>query len=216
MDSQSKDDKYSTKTTKSSIVILSNKKYLSFVVSQFKSFNQILWVEDFVSLIDKISKIPVAVVISDYELFDQKIMHKYPQIKFILVSNKEIKQDANNSIKILHKPICINNLLSEILLSIKNTNTSGATIGTLCFNFYGRKIETEEGKIISLTEKEALLINYLYENKNFIKREEILKSIWGYSDMIETHTLETHIYRLRKKISEDFIINSEQGYMIKS
>ena len=71
---------------------------------------------------------------------------------------------------------------------------------------------------VLLTEKEQEILLYLYDYKfEGIKRERLLKDIWGYVDGVETHTLETHIYRLRKKIEEDptipqILITDEDGY----
>ena len=72
---------------------------------------------------------------------------------------------------------------------------------------------------ISLTEREVQLIELLYKEKNSISKSYILKKIWKYSDIADTHTVETHIYRLRKKIyskfnDNSFIINSGDGYTI--
>ncbi len=71
---------------------------------------------------------------------------------------------------------------------------------------------------LELTEKEIDLIELL-KKKSFIKKKEILSTIWKYSDDADTHTVETHIYRLRKKIKdifndEKFIKSSKKGYTI--
>ena len=71
---------------------------------------------------------------------------------------------------------------------------------------------------LELTEKEIELIELLYK-KLFTKKKEILSTIWKYSDDADTHTVETHIYRLRKKIKEVFnddlfIKNDKRGYTI--
>ena len=71
---------------------------------------------------------------------------------------------------------------------------------------------------LELTEKEIELIELL-KKKPFIKKKEILSTIWKYSDNADTHTVETHIYRLRKKIKDNFndnglIKSSKKGYTI--
>ena len=76
----------------------------------------------------------------------------------------------------------------------------------------------KDGLSLELTEKEIELIELL-KKKNYIKKKEILSIIWKYSDDADTHTVETHIYRLRKKIKdifndEIFIKNEKQGYTI--
>lgn len=72
---------------------------------------------------------------------------------------------------------------------------------------------------VQLTQKETQLICYLKEKNRPVSRGELLSDVWGYVDGLETHTLETHIYRLRQKIEEDssnpiFIITKEDGYEV--
>ena len=58
-----------------------------------------------------------------------------------------------------------------------------------------------KNKIINLTEKESRLLNFILENKeSVLKKDEILINVWGFSERINTHTLETHIYSLKKKL----------------
>ncbi len=58
---------------------------------------------------------------------------------------------------------------------------------------------------ISLTDKEVALLKYLYNHqKESVTKEALLSAVWGYKDGIDTHTLETHIYRLRQKVAEAF------------
>ena len=70
-----------------------------------------------------------------------------------------------------------------------------------------------------MTEKEIHLIELLLKNTNPITKEVILSSVWNYSSNADTHTVETHIYRLRKKIKdkfldEEFILNDKDGYYL--
>ena len=72
---------------------------------------------------------------------------------------------------------------------------------------------------LKLTEKEIDIILYLNNTKNKRDVVNLQKNIWGYSENIETHTVETHIYRLRKKINdlfkdENFILTHKNGYFI--
>ena len=58
-----------------------------------------------------------------------------------------------------------------------------------------------KNKVINLTEKESKLLNFILENKeNVLKKDEILTNVWGITERINTHTLETHIYSLKKKL----------------
>jgi len=77
------------------------------------------------------------------------------------------------------------------------------------------------GHVERLTEKEIHLLKYLYTHRNTeIKRSLLLEDVWGYGDAMDTHTLETHIYRLRQKIEEDpaspqILINGVEGYILR-
>ena len=77
-----------------------------------------------------------------------------------------------------------------------------------------------DNKKLKLTEKEVNTIIYLSKKMKTVSIKELQKNVWRYQSNIETHTVETHIYRLRKKISEifkdeDFIVSKKNGYQIK-
>ena len=70
-----------------------------------------------------------------------------------------------------------------------------------------------------LTEKEITTILYLYNSNDEVTVEELQNKVWNYQKELETHTVETHIHRLRKKIQQmfndnDFIISKKNGYQI--
>ena len=78
---------------------------------------------------------------------------------------------------------------------------------------------TYGGLILKLTEKEINSIVYLNKATNSVKVNELQSKVWSYQSELETHTVETHIYRLRKKIlkvfnDEDFIKSNKDGYQI--
>ena len=73
--------------------------------------------------------------------------------------------------------------------------------------------------MLKLTEKEANIIIYLSDSKKIVDIKQLQSKVWGYNSKLETHTVETHIYRLRKKILEcfkdkNFIISKKNGYEI--
>ena len=76
-------------------------------------------------------------------------------------------------------------------------------------------------EIIKLTEKEVAIIKYLYKAKDkIVSKNELLQEVWGYSPEVTTHTIETHIYRLRQKVehedvSAQIILTSDGGYQLK-
>lgn len=81
---------------------------------------------------------------------------------------------------------------------------------------------TENSVTVPLTEKEVELLEQLTQNTGAIlTRDALLKSVWGYGDDINTHTLETHIYRLRGKLRQlneslDIVFSEEGGYRLKN
>ena len=111
------------------------------------------------------------------------------------------------------------NKIVENVIAKKNFNkNSSIKIKQYTLDKNERKL-IKEKKYILLTEKEIQLLELLLHNKNSINKDEILKEVWGYSEDADTHTVETHIYRLRKKIKktfldEKFILNDKEGYLL--
>jgi DNA-binding response OmpR family regulator len=76
------------------------------------------------------------------------------------------------------------------------------------------------GTPIKLTEKEVAVIRYLYNNTDrIVDKTELLREVWGYHPDASTHTIETHIYRLRQKVERDntsapFILTEDGGYKL--
>ena len=95
---------------------------------------------------------------------------------------------------------------------------SEITVKNYKLNLNSRQISLDN-LTIDLTEREINLILFLQKSKNPVKIDELQKEVWGYNSELETHTVETHIYRLRKKIKEkfedsNFILSSKDGYLI--
>ena len=81
-------------------------------------------------------------------------------------------------------------------------------------------VEDEDGNKIRLTEKETAILKYLYRaEQRVITRDVLLEEVWGYNSGVTTHTLETHIYRLRQKIERDpsnaqLLVTESGGYKL--
>jgi len=118
-------------------------------------------------------------------------------------------------------PLSLKKLLELInikLIKLKFIQQSKIIIKGYELNF-NSKFFSKDNLKLKLTEKEIEIILYLNDKK--FKRDvaDLQKNIWGYSADMETHTVETHIYRLRKKISdlfkdEKFILSHKNGYFI--
>ncbi|WP_019222979.1 response regulator transcription factor [Bartonella rattaustraliani] len=121
------------------------------------------------------------------------------------------------------KPFRFAVLLARIRAQLRQYEQSDDTVFYIgSYNFKpGQKLLIDQhNNEIRLTEKEAAILKYLYRTHNqIVSRETLLKQIWGYDENIVTHTLETHIYRLRKKIEKDpsntqILITDQNGYRL--
>lgn len=118
-------------------------------------------------------------------------------------------------------PISINKIIELIniqLIKLRFNHQSKVRIKQYELNL-NSKFFSNGSTNIKLTEKEIEIILYLNDTKKKHDVLDLQKNIWKYSEEIETHTVETHIYRLRKKISnkfndENFILSDKNGYFI--
>ena len=139
---------------------------------------------------------------------------------FLVVSNKKIK-DVDNNIVIDQLPIELSKLVENIninFLKKKYNQQSDIYLGPYKLNLNSRKIFNEH-KFLNLTEREANIVFFLKNSKKPVKISKLQTEVWGHNSKLETHTVETHIYRLRKKImnvfkDNDFIKSSKSGYII--
>jgi DNA-binding response OmpR family regulator len=104
----------------------------------------------------------------------------------------------------LAKPFRFSALLAR--LHGLNTHQGGedkaVRIGPYTFHPSAKLLQTEDRKV-RLTEKETNILKFLHASAGTVPREILLHEVWGYGPAVATHTLETHIYRLRKKIEQD-------------
>ena len=153
---------------------------------------------------------------SDLDIVNPLIISKTNQI---LLANKNVTD--RNLLNFNEFPLSLNKLLELInlqLIKLKFNLQSKINIKGYELNL-NSKFFSKSNLNLKLTEKEIEIILYL--NKSKIKHNvaDLQKNIWGYSPNMETHTVETHIYRLRKKISnkfndENFILSHKSGYFI--
>ena len=144
-----------------------------------------------------------------------------------LLSGKPIlflgtKPPENETATFLQKPFSAEALFKKITFLENLTEKRKAlkfTDGLYFFDASARLLKKGDEEF-RLTEKEGELIQYLYEHKGkSISKETLLSEIFGYHEEAETHTVETHIYKLRQKIKDDdgtFIQTTEKGYTLRS
>jgi hypothetical protein len=141
--------------------------------------------------------------------------------KFNNKLNVAKKLDDGNIINIQDYPILIIKLIELIniqLIKLRFNYQSKVNIKDYKLNL-NSKIFSKGNLILKLTEKEIEIILYLIENKKKNSVLDLQQNIWGYAANMETHTVETHVYRLRKKLSDkfnedSFILSHPDGYYI--
>ena len=139
---------------------------------------------------------------------------------YLIITKKEISK-LQNQIVLRNFPLKMNKIIEAIninFLKIKFNQQSHINIGNYKLNLNSRKMFDSE-KDLDLTEKEADIIIFLKNSKKPVSIDELQTHVWGHSSKLDTHTVETHIYRLRKKISDkfndnNFIVSLKEGYLI--
>jgi DNA-binding response OmpR family regulator len=106
------------------------------------------------------------------------------------------------------KPFRLNELLARLraqLRSFENSEDAVFTIGPYTFRPAAKQlVEPEKNKKIRLTDKETAILKFLFRAAGKpVARQVLLNEVWGYNAAVTTHTLETHVYRLRQKIEPD-------------
>jgi len=145
-----------------------------------------------------------------------KIHNKPILLLETLVNNK--KFNYNDKILLPTSLDDLTNRITNIITAFKFSNNSALKINKYILDKNEKKL-IKENNYISITEREVQLIELLFNEKKPLTKNFILKKIWNYSDNADTHTVETHVYRLRKKIynkfnDEKFILNLDKGYII--
>ena len=121
------------------------------------------------------------------------------------------------------KPFRFAVLLARIRAQLRSHEASEDavfTIGHYSFRPGAKLLINERGSKIRLTEKETAILRYLYRTgQKPVAREVLLQEVWGYNSGVTTHTLETHIYRLRQKIEKDpsnavLLVTETGGYKL--
>jgi DNA-binding response OmpR family regulator len=121
------------------------------------------------------------------------------------------------------KPFRIAVLLARVRAQLRQHEASEDavfTIGRYSFRPASKLLLDEKGEKIRLTEKETAILRYLYRaGEQPVTRETLLSEVWGYNSGVTTHTLETHIYRLRQKIETDpsnaaLLVTEAGGYKL--
>ena len=121
------------------------------------------------------------------------------------------------------KPIRVSDLLARLRTRLRSGNGGDdavVTIGPYAFQPSARLLrDPRRRKQVRLTDKEAAILKFLYRAGKAIGRDTLLGEVWGYNAGVTTHTLETHVYRLRRKIERDpakaeILVTEPGGYRL--
>ena len=141
-------------------------------------------------------------------------------VNCLVLCNKKISK-SNNQLTIDNFPLNINDLnqiLNINFLKTKFMEQSQINLGIYNLDLNSRILQKNEIEL-ELTEKESSILVFLKQSKEPVKINLLQEKVWGYNSDLETHTVETHIYRLRKKIFDkfsdnEFILSDKKGYFL--
>ena len=161
----------------------------------------------------------------NFEIFyvdSEKLLNDKIKIlkNYIIISNKKYS-NINNHFILENLPLNISKLVERInieFLKIQFNSQSKVQINNYIIDLNSREMLLNNIKL-KLTEKEINTITYLSKQNKPVSIDELQEKVWSYQSDMETHTVETHIYRLRKKISNSFndnkfIVSKKNGYQI--
>ena len=139
---------------------------------------------------------------------------------YLVVAKKKLS-NLKKQIIIDKSPININDLIQTLninFLKSKFIEQSEIDLGRYNLDLNSRILNQNE-KELELTEKESSILIFLKQSKDPVKIDQLQEKVWGYNSELETHTVETHVYRLRKKINDkfndnEFIISDKKGYFL--
>ena len=170
------------------------------------------------------------VIVSDYKFEQLKYFlkktnikeNKIQELEKILISEKEFELPPKNNIHIKRpfRFIELVEVLHSIAERLKNKKEEKKFFGHLSFIIPDRKLTYKDKTVVELTEKESDIIVSLFNSSDRgITKEEVMSQVWMLSPNIETHTFETHLFRLRKKIRENLflknlIVNKQGRYYL--
>ena len=186
------------------------------------SLNQSLIIYRFPTLFkilnEKKSNLNFNIEYFDDDQFKKNLINR----NFVIISGDN-KKHFQKQLEIEEFPLDIQKFIEIIniqFLKNKFNQQNNVKTGRYSINLNSRVMRFEE-KSLQLTEKEMKIISFLNNSKGPVKINKLQSEVWGYKSKLETHTVETHVYRLRKKVEKkfndkSFIISLKNGYKIET
>ena len=140
------------------------------------------------------------------------------QLKYVQEKKKDLLDNCDAILELPATLKEINAIVENTVAKKKFNINSSIEIKNYYLNKNEKKLSKSDEFVI-LTEKEIQLLELFLKSNKPISKDNILSTVWNYSSEADTHTVETHIYRLRKKINDKFlddkfILNSKKGYYL--
>ena len=170
---------------------------------------------------DGLNDNPIAILFHIDALQDvnqKKYIDSKDSIKICVGKKNELKDNFDANLELPTTLKEINTIIENTVAKKKFNKNSSIIIKDYLLNKNEKKLSKSSDFII-LTEKEVQLLELFLNSKKPLSKDRILSLVWNYSSDADTHTVETHIYRLRKKITEKFmdqkfILNDKNGYYL--
>jgi len=188
---------------------------LSFRMENYNKLN------DFENFLNEKKLFNNIIIITEFKNKDFLLKKKIQLKNIFFFCKKNFQNNDFENCNIIQYPINIYNFIEKINIQlIKHEYDFKSNVKVK--NYFidlNSKIISKENKSLKLTEKEIEIIIFLNDSEKPKTINDLQNKVWRYSNELETHTVETHIYRLRKKISENFqddnfLISTKKGYFI--
>jgi DNA-binding response OmpR family regulator len=186
--------------------------------------NQYLIIYQFTSLYEILKELEFDLNFKIIQALNDKSLNdaiKSQKKKYLIITKKKLSSFNNQYVPNV-LPIKLTKLMENFnieFLKQQFNHQSEINIGDYKININSREIVSKNQLKLKLTEKETNIILYLSNTGGTVRINELQKNVWGYQSDLETHTVETHIYRLRKKFlkifdDKNFILSKKNGYEI--
>ena len=188
---------------------------LSFRMENYNKLN------DFENFLNEKKLFNNIIIITEFKNKDFLLKKKIQLKNIFFFCKKNFQNNDFENCNIIQYPINIYNFIEKINIQlIKHEYDFKSNVKVK--NYFidlNSKIISKENKSLKLTEKEIEIIIFLNDSEKPKTINDLQNKVWRYSNELETHTVETHIYRLRKKIAEsfqddNFLISTKKGYFI--
>lgn len=149
-------------------------------------------------------KMPDVIIVDENIANAEKLRGLYSSTPIILLTSEK-KESVDNLHLVVRKPFSLWQLTD--MVAAANNKLDNSEEGALFFNGYELRpnarliIDSESNKTVKLTEKEVDILQYLYKTRaESVSKNDLQTNVWQYHEAVTTHTVETHIYRLRQKV----------------